>query len=79
MIRYLILQEEKIAFHKGNLPDTNNFFLKCNTFLHFEFLKKMLRYKSENRLPFFEKIFTHDRVLCEKDENDEFFFIHIST
>ena len=31
MIRYLILKEEKVAFHSGSVPVTNIFFQKLNT------------------------------------------------
>ena len=41
MLRFLIMEEEKIAYHTGSIPKTNTFLQKFNRLVHFELQKKI--------------------------------------
>ena len=49
-----------------------NFKTKFNSILEFEINAKLLRYKNENNIALFDKIITHESVLCEKQEDGEY-------
>ena len=79
ILRFLILEEEKLSYHCGSVANPNRFLKKFNSVVHFELHKKMLRYQNENRLSFFETIFAYKGILCEKEENNTFVFKTISS
>ena len=45
---------------------------KFNEYMGSEILIKAFRYKNENNIGLFDKIITHESVLCEKQEDGEY-------
>ena len=72
MLREAIMEEERWAYHASTKPNITRFLQKFNTSLKFEINSKIWRYKNENRSPFFDKIITHNELLCKKMENGEY-------
>ena len=72
MLREAIMEEERRAYHASTKPNITRFLQKFNTSLKFEINSKIWRYKNENRSPFFDKIITHNELLCKKMENGEY-------
>ena len=70
LLREYISKEERIAYHSAKKPNFQTVKRKFNNALELEIILKILRYKNEKNLPFFEKFITHDNVLCSK-RNDE--------
>ena len=53
-------------------PNSQNIKRKFNNAVELELILKILRYKSENKLPFLEKLITYNNVLCIKTAHEEY-------
>ena len=71
LLRDCIMQEEKEAYHSSK-PNLEKIKKKFNQAIEFEIHIKVIRYKNENNLAFFDKVITHEEVLCKKHENGEY-------
>ena len=72
MLRECITQEEGSAYNTLKKPNLENTKKKINQALGFEIHLKIIRYRNENNLAFFEKIITHADILCKKGEDGEY-------
>ena len=66
------MQNEQKAYYAPNKVNIEKTKTKFNQSMAFEMKMKMIRYKNENNLEFFNKILTHAEVLCEKVEEGEY-------
>ena len=71
-LRKHIMQNEQKAYYAPNKVNIEKTKTKFNQSMAFEMKMKMIRYKNENNLEFFNKILTHAEVLCEKVEEGEY-------
>ena len=69
LLRDFISQAEKEAYHLSNEFTIERAKRKFNELVAQEIHIKAFRYKSEGHTVFFEKVFTHAKVLCEMTEN----------
>ena len=65
------MQEEKEAYHSSK-PSLERIKKKFNQTMEFEIHLKVIRYENENNIAFFDKVITHEEVLCKKLENEEY-------
>ena len=72
LLRECITQEERAAYHTLKKPNLENTKKKINQALGFEIHLKIIRYRNENNLAFFEKIIAHGEVVCRKGEDGEY-------
>ena len=72
LLRELISKEERIAYHSGKKPNFQTVKRKCNNALELEIILKILRFKNEKNVPFFEKLITYDNVLCSKRDDEDY-------
>ena len=71
LLRDCISQEERAAYYTLQ-PSIEKVKVKLNVALDFEIYQKILRYRNNNNLDFFDKIITHAGVLCIKQCNEEY-------
>ena len=71
LLRDCISQEERAAYYTLQ-PSIEKVKVKLNVALDFEIYQKILRYRNNNNLDFFDKIITHAGVLCIKQCNGEY-------
>lgn len=72
LMRKCIEEEEREAYYAGNGANFDKFKRKFNHVVGLEIHIKAFRYKSENKVEFFDKIITHAGVLCEKSDDGEY-------
>ena len=72
LLRETIMEEEKLSYYAATKPNVRNVMRKFVNHLRSELYMKSLRYEHENRLSFFEKIFTYKDVLCKKEVNGKY-------
>ena len=77
LLREFIAREERAAYHSAKKPNLLNFKTKFNSILEFEINAKLLRYKNENNMAFFEKIITHEQALCKISQGGEYDIIKV--
>ena len=68
------MQNEQKAYYTPNTVNIEKTKTKFNQNMAFEIKMKMIRYRNENNLEFFNKILTHAGVLCEKVGEGEYRF-----
>ena len=66
-LRYLIMQEERSAFHAGKVPSIERFFVKYNTYVKNELKIKKLQYDFQGLPSKFEKIVTINNIVAKVD------------
>ena len=69
LLRNCIMQEEREAYHATKKTDLEKTKRNFNQAMGFEIYKKSIRYKNENNSAFFDKMITHEGVLCKKGED----------
>ena len=72
LLRECISKEERLAYHLTKKTNSQNIKRKFNNALELEIILKILRYKNENNLLFFEKLITHGNILCSKIADEEY-------
>ena len=55
LLRECISKEERLAYHLAKIPNPQNIKRKFNNAFELEIILKILRYKNDNNLVFFEK------------------------
>ena len=80
LLRRCIVDSEKEAYHNpAEINIKNKIKRKLNKAIALEIDMKAFRYRHENNLALFEKIFMHAQVLCEKHGNEEYMIHNIFT
>ena len=72
MMRELILNFERKAYHTSKIPSMNTFEAKFNQSIAALVKNWMYKYSNENKLNIFENIFTYKSVLCVKVQVGEY-------
>ena len=73
-LRKLVMQIEKEAYYAPSKADVERSKTLFNQGMALQVKKKLIRYKSENNLDFFDNTITHAGVLCEKIRDGEYRF-----
>lgn len=71
LLRQIISHAERDAYHArvSNHAKTKQ---KFNETMGSEILIKAIQYKKDNKIDTFDKIITHEGILCKKEENGEY-------
>lgn len=73
-LRKCIMQKEQEAYYNPNRGSVERTKVKFNQTMASEVKIKMIQYKNENNLAFFDKMITHAGILCEKVGEGEYCF-----
>jgi len=70
LLRQSITEQEKTSFYTSKKPQLEKFKQNFKYEIGTQIKAKQIRYKNENKLPFFDKIITYQNVLCTKTDNE---------
>ena len=77
LLRKVILEQEKVYFHKKTAPTIYNILSKFEKSLHDEIRKIQIRYNHVNQTENFEKLICYKNVLCKRNINGKFEYIQL--
>ena len=72
LLRNTISQTERAAYHSPTLPILPHIKENFNYELGLEIRIKAFRHKHQGEINSFEKIITHNNILCKKEQNGEY-------